>query len=98
MSVDGAWSVTINTPMGAQQGTLNLKSEGSSLSGSLGGPQGTMELVDGKVDGNSLTWSANMTQPMPMKLEFKATVDGDSISGEVELGAFGKATFSGSRA
>ena len=35
---------------------------------------------------------------MAMTLEFSATVDGDSISGDVKLGAFGNASFSGSRA
>jgi len=32
------------------------------------------------------------------KVEATATVDGDSISGEAKLGAFGTATFEGSRA
>jgi len=40
----------------------------------------------------------NMTSPMPIKVEATATVDGDSISGEAKLGAFGTATFEGSRA
>ena len=35
---------------------------------------------------------------MPMTLEFSATVDGDNISGSVKLGAFGTASFSGTRA
>ena len=39
-----------------------------------------------------------MTSPMPMTLEFAATVDGDKISGNVKLGAFGNASFSGTRA
>jgi hypothetical protein len=34
---------------------------------------------------------------MPMTLEFTATVDGDDISGNVKLGAFGDAAFTGSR-
>ena len=33
-----------------------------------------------------------------MTLEFSATVDGDSMSGDVKLGAFGNATFTGTRA
>jgi hypothetical protein len=33
-----------------------------------------------------------------MTLEFSATVSGDEISGDVKLGAFGNATFSGTRA
>ena len=98
MSADGSWNVTINSPMGAQQATLNLKIDGESLSGSMVGAQGTQEFEGGTVDGNNLSWVVDMTQPMPMKLEIDATVDGDSIGGKVKLGAFGEASFSGARA
>jgi hypothetical protein len=98
MSADGDWAVTMNTPMGDQKGTLTLKTNGNDLEGKMAGPQGTQEFTGGSVDGDNLTWTIDMTQPMPMKLNFTAKLDGDSISGEVELGSFGKATFSGSRA
>ena len=39
-----------------------------------------------------------MTQPMPIKLEFTGKVAGDKISGSVKLGAFGNASFEGTRA
>jgi hypothetical protein len=98
MSADGTWKTTMNTPMGAQQGTLTLATSGGDLSGKLAGPQGEIDITDGKVDGNRLTWKAAITSPMPMTLDFDATVEGDSINGNVKLGAFGNATFSGTRA
>ena len=98
MSADGAWNVTINSPMGAQQATLTLATDGDSLSGTMAGAQGTQEFSGGTVDGDNLTWEVDMTQPMPMKLEISATVAGDEISGTVKLGAFGEASFSGNRA
>ncbi len=97
MTIDGTWNLTITTPMGPQQGSLELKANGGSLEGTMTGPQGAVPLEDGKVDGNSLSWSV-MAQQMAMKIAFKATVDGDKISGEAELGSFGKATFEGTRA
>ena len=98
MSADGTWNTTMNTPMGAQQGTLELKTDGGTLTGTLSGAQGTIELKDGAADGDSLSWKADITTPMPMTLEFSAKVDGDNISGNVKLGAFGTASFSGTRA
>jgi hypothetical protein len=98
MSVDGTWTTTMNTPMGAQNGTMELKSEGNTLSGTLAGPQGSLDLEDGTIDGNNLTFKASVTSPMAMTLEFSAVVDGDNISGDVKLGAFGNATFTGTRA
>jgi hypothetical protein len=98
MSADGSWKVTINSPMGAQQATMNLVTDGDSLSGSMESPQGTQEFAGGTVNGDNLEWIVEVTSPMPMKLEVSAAVDGDSISGNVKLGAFGEATFAGERA
>ena len=98
MSADGTWNVTLNTPMGAQAGTLELATDGNTLTGTMSGPQGSMELENGTADGDSLSWTANMPQPKPITIEATATVDGDEISGEAKLGAFGTATFSGNRA
>lgn len=96
MSVDGTWNITMNTPMGAQQGTLTLKSNGDTLEGSMSGPQGAIDLEDGKADGNALSWTINAVQ-MGMKITCEATLDGDKMTGEAELGAFGKATFEATR-
>lgn len=98
MSADGSWNCTINSPMGAQQATITLVTDGGSLSGKMEGAQGTQEFSGGTADGDNLEWVVEMTSPMPMRLEISATVDGDSISGNVKLGAFGEATFSGTRA
>jgi hypothetical protein len=98
MSVDGDWKVTVNSPMGSQDATLTLDTSGDGLSGKFASPQGDQDFDGGTADGNTLTWSIKLTQPMPMDLEFTAEVDGDSISGNVKLGSFGDAPFSGSRA
>jgi hypothetical protein len=47
--------------------------------------------------GNTLSWKMDMTVPMPMTLDCTATVDGDSITGEVKAGAFGSMPVSGTR-
>ncbi|MBC8363982.1 MAG: hypothetical protein H8E59_03150 [Actinobacteria bacterium] len=98
MSVDGTWNVTMQTPMGAQSGTLTFATDGGTLTGEMGGPQGNIPIEDGTCDGNQLSWVVNMTSPMPIKVESSATVDGDTITGEAKLGAFGTATFEGTRA
>ena len=83
MSADGTWNVTLNTPMGAQAGTLELATDGNVLTGTMSGPQGSMELENGTADGDNLSWTVNMTQPMPITIEATAAIDGDEISGEV---------------
>ena len=54
-------------------------------------------MANGKVDGNAVSWSANITSPMPMTLEFTGTVEGDTLKGSVKAGAFGSFPFSGAR-
>jgi hypothetical protein len=98
MSADGTWNVTMNSPMGSQEATLVLATDGGSLSGKMTGPQGDIDITDGTVDGDSLAWKAALTQPMPITLEFTATVNGDAIEGNATLGTFGSATFAGTRA
>ena len=96
-AVDGDWDVTIKSPMGDQKAVLTVNSDGSSFSGKMSGGLGTMEIPTGTVDGNTLSWSMDMTVPMPMKLDATATVDGDAMTGEVKAGAFGSMGLSGTR-
>ena len=97
MSADGDWKTTINSPMGVQEGTLTLKTSGESFTGQMVGRMGTQD-ISGKVDGSTLTWSASITTPFPMTLEFTVTVDGDKMSGSVKAGSFGSSPLTGVRA
>ncbi|MDA0792117.1 MAG: hypothetical protein O2780_21995 [Proteobacteria bacterium] len=97
MAVDGSYKCTINSPMGSRDVTLTLNADGDKLSGTMEGQDGTQQFEGGTVSGNDVTWVMELTRPMPMKLECSGAVDGDAISGKVKLGAFGEATFSGSR-
>ena len=70
MSADGSWNVTINSPMGAQQATLNLNTDGGSLPDGLVLDQGGLDLrgpdpaashLDGVVAAVALDIVANRT-------------------------------------
>jgi hypothetical protein len=97
MSVAGTYEVVTKTPMGDQTSTLTVEVSGDGFTGSNVGPMGSQAIADGKVDGDTITWSSEITSPMPMKLDCKATVDGDSITGTVTAGMFGSFPMSGSR-
>ncbi len=97
MSVAGTYEIVTKTPMGDQKSTMIVEVNGDSFTGTNSGAQGSMAMDNGKVDGNKLTWSMNMTVPMPMTLEGEATVDGDAITGNVKAGAFGTFPMSGTR-
>src|SRR5262249_17959392 len=98
MSVDGTWNVTVNSPMGAQPSTLTLKNDGGVLTGSQSAQGNTQPIANGKIDGDTVTWSSSITTPMPMTLEFTAKLAGDTLNGSVKAGAFGSFPFTGNRA
>jgi hypothetical protein len=98
MAIDGKWNITIKTPMGDQTGVLTLKQEGDALTGDMSGSSGSAAIENGKVEGEKLSWHSKVTSPMPLTLEFDGQIEGDAISGNVKLGAFGSSTFSGTAA
>jgi hypothetical protein len=97
MAADGNWNLVVSTPMGERQATLSAKTDGSTLKGSQMAEGNSAEIFDGTVNGNAVAWKVSITDPMPMTLEFNGTIDGDKLSGSVTLGAFGSASFSGTR-
>ncbi len=97
MSLDGAWKTKINSPMGVQEGELSINTSGDSFSGTMKSRQGE-QAISGSVSGDTATWSAQITQPFPMTLEFTVTASGDSMTGSVKAGAFGSSPLTGERA
>ena len=94
--VDGSWDCTVKSPLGDQNLTLAITTQGDSFSGTASGAMGSSD-VSGTVDGNTLNWQQQMTVPMPMTLTCTATVAGDAITGEVNTGAFGTFPLTGRR-
>ena len=98
MAVDGTYNIEISTQMGKRSGKLTLKTDGNALSGSYAGEQGEQAFDGGTVSGDEFAWTMQVSGPMgQMKLDFKGAVSGDQISGQVQLGSFGSAAFSGTR-
>jgi hypothetical protein len=97
MAVDGKWKVTVKTPMGDQDVTLDFTASGSTLTGTMSNGSGTVPIEDGKVDGNNVSWRARITVPLPLTVDCTGTVEGDTISGTANT-SFGGSPFSGKRA
>ncbi|GAB5351398.1 MAG: hypothetical protein CL575_00050 [Altererythrobacter sp.] len=99
MSVAGTYDTVVKSPMGDQKGTFTVVpgDDGNTFTGSMAGGMGSMDVKDGKINGNELTWAMDMTVPMPMTLNCKATVDGDQMTGTVNAGAFGDMALTGER-
>ncbi len=68
--------------------TFDLKAEGSKLTGKITMQFGDMEpramdIADGKVDGNNVSFSTTFEGPQgSMKMNYKGTIEGDTFKGE----------------
>lgn len=97
MSIDGSYDCVTRSPMGDQASVMTIVTDGDTFTGTNEGAMGSMELEDGKINGNELTWVMNMTVPMPMKLEGNATVVDGVLTGSVNAGAFGEMAMNGTK-
>ena len=71
MSVAGTYDTVVKSPMGEQKGTFTVVpgDDGNTFTGSMAGGMGSMDVKDGKIDGDTLTWAMDMTVPMPKNQE-----------------------------
>ncbi len=84
-----------------QKMTITLKADGATLTGSIAGPRGEMQISDGKVDGDNISFSVvREFQGNSMKINYTGKVSGDTIQFKMQReGGEGQAReFTASRA
>ena len=97
--VGGTYDFVVNSPMGEQKGTMTVvpDASGDTFSGSLNGTLGTMDINDGTISGDTLSWKMKMSMPLPMTLDCEATVNGDDVTGTIDAGMMGKMAMTAKR-
>jgi hypothetical protein len=89
MKSDGSWVIEMHSPMGKQELSFDLQSNGNQLFGAITGTEEAKpEITDGKIEGSVASWKLRVSKPMPVTLKFKVTIDGDSMVGKVKPGMF----------
>lgn len=92
--VTGTWTATIDTPMGAVEYTYEFVAEGEELTGKAISQFGEVELTDGKINGDEISFVETTTfQDMTLRIEYKGTVAGDEINFTRNVGDFATETF-----
>lgn len=54
--IDGKWVGELTTQNGTMQLTMTLKADGETLTGTIGTQMGDMQIKEGKVKGDELSW------------------------------------------
>jgi hypothetical protein len=78
--VDGTWegeTMVMNQPT---KMTFAFKADGKKLTGTAPGPSGPVNIEDGKIDGNNLSFNFNIDfQDMKMAFKYNGVLSGDEI-------------------
>ena len=79
--VDGKWTGSIDTPMGAIPIEFNFKADGATLNGSMGGPDGgQIPIKNGKVDGNKISFNVSIDfGGMSLDFAYTGTLSGETL-------------------
>lgn len=95
----GRWTTTISTQIGALDYVYEFKVDGEKLTGKAKSQFGEIEIVDGKVRGDVLTFVENINfDGNPIRIEYKGTVAGDEIRFTRQVGDFATEEFVAKRA
>jgi autotransporter translocation and assembly factor TamB len=84
--VTGKWTYEMPGRGGqTQQGSINLKVDGSTVTGTVSGPRGETDISNGKVDGDTVTFSVvREYQGNSMKMNYTGKISGDTIQFKIE--------------
>ena len=84
--VTGKWTYEMQGRNGAMTGTLNLKADGSTLTGTVSGRGGETEISNGKIEGDTVSFTVvRELNGNKMTQKYTGTVTGDGIKFKVEV-------------
>lgn len=87
--VTGEWTMMIDTEQGSQSTALTLAQDGEKLTGSMVSPMGTLEF-EGTITGNELEIVMEVDAGGAfLEITLAGTVDGDEMTGTLDLGGYG---------
>ncbi len=93
VNVTGTWDMSVETQQGTISVTCTFKQEEEKLTGTLASQMGETAL-EGSVKGNDIVFAIvfNM-QGQDMTITYVGKIDGDAMSGSMEMGNFGTSTW-----
>jgi hypothetical protein len=79
--IDGKWSGSLDTPGGAVNVAFAFKADGTTLTGTTTGPDGTEnKIADGKIDGNKVSFNVTIDfGGMPFTIAYTGEVSGTNL-------------------
>jgi hypothetical protein len=90
VNVTGDWEMTTQSPRGERTRTIHIEQEGENITVTMQGRGGEEITAEGTVKGNKIEWSMTRSTPRgDFTITYTGTVEGDTMSGEAQMGDFG---------
>lgn len=90
VNVSGTWDLTTQTPRGERTSPVVFEQTGETLKVKMTSFRGDEMTGTGTVKGQDVEWTITRTTPRgDMTMIYKGKVQGDTMSGEVQMGDFG---------
>lgn len=97
IDVSGDWELTSQSPRGERTRTVHFEQDGENLTVTMQ-MRGREVTGEGKLSGNTIEWSFTLSTPRgEFTITYKGTVEGDTMSGEVQMGDFGSREWTAKR-
>lgn len=95
VDVGGVWEMTTQTPQGDMTADATFVQDKEAIKVTMLSPQGMEMKGEGTVKDKDVEWTVTISGGMgEFVLVFKGKVDGETMSGEVQMGDFGSAPWS----
>ena len=90
VDVSGVWDMTMTTPRGERETELTIEQDGDTIKVTMPGFRGDEMTGEGTVIENKIEWTFTMEGPQgEMTMTYTGTIEGDTMTGEVEIGEMG---------
>lgn len=86
VDVSGEWEMTSQSPRGERILTISIVQEGEKITVTMPGRQGDEVTGEGTIKDKTIEWTVIRSTPRgDFTMTYTGTVEGDSMSGEVEI-------------
>ena len=79
---NGKWNASVESPRGTQTIAFDFHVDGAKLTGTVTSPRGSVDISNGKIDGNKFSFSTTAEGPNgSMTTKYEGTVEGSVLKG-----------------
>jgi hypothetical protein len=97
-NIAGDWDVTIQSQQGTNSVLVTFKQDSDKISGLFKSPMGELPFQGGILTGNDLKFAFTIPiQGQPLEITLTGRVEGSSIAGKAQFGAFGEGDWNAKR-